>query len=287
MSQRRIRLSGLGSGQGATVAEAMERLTAIDETLTQAFEHARPQIEDFEARHRALCSRLHAWRKTAIDWREWAFSTLSYHPGEGAYFSASEAGNILDNLEQAIWALQRPGLERWKWFCLALHGAAHGLLLEVLRQAGVEVAHAGGPEKGPMPFGEALSRLAQPGLLAPEPAGWLGGDPQEAQAQRQALNALDEAHQHSFSQVLPSLARPLRIVEFVDQVASRCLAALAELALEHYHAWSIEQRLGVLGCLSRLNDLLLLEFGRLHGETRQILCRAHYAGVPLQNRRRG
>lgn len=285
---RRSRLSSLGSNQGMTVPEAMERLSAIDQTLSEAHEQARPQIMSYEARYRELCDILHRSRAAAIDWQAWAFSTLGFRPREGGYFSASDAGNIVDNLEHAVWALRRTDIEKWKWFGVALHGATYGMMVELLRKAGQDVVRSHGQgQKEFIGFEDALRQLGQPGVLPGHLTPWLSPTPAEDPLQEKALLDLVDSYRHCFIHILPTLARPFRIVDFIDHVAIRVLRTLAVLSLEYYGHWTPEQRLRLQACFSRLNDLLLLEYGRLQGELMQLLCRAHYAGVPLQSRKRG
>lgn len=288
MNQRRTRLSTLGSNQGMTVPEALERLAAIDQTLAEAHAQARPQIESYEGRYRELCEILHQARAARIDWQAWAFCTLGFRPREGGYFSATDAGNIVDNLEHAVWALRRTEVEKWKWFGVALHGAAYGMMVELLRKAGREVVRMGGQgQKEFLSFEEALHLLRQPGILPAERRPWLSPSPGETAAQEKAFLELVDDYRHCFIHILPTLARPFRIVDFIDQIAVRVLRSLAVLGLEYYEHWTPEQRLRAQASISRINDLLLLEYGRLQGELMQLLCRAHYAGVPLQGRKRG
>jgi hypothetical protein len=285
---RRSRLSSLGSNQGMTVPEAMERLEAIDQTLAEAHEQARPQIMSYESRYRELCDIIHKARAARIDWQTWAFSTLGFRPREGGYFSASDTGNIVDNLEHAVWALRRTDTEKWKWFGVALHGATYGMMVELLRKVGSEVVRPHGQgQKEFISFEDALRLLCQPGLLPGNLTPWLSPTPAEAPLQEKALLELVDSYRHCFIHILPTLARPFRIVDFIDQVALRVLRSLTVLALEYYTHWTPEQRLRIQASVSRINDLLLLEYGRLQGELMQLLCRAHYAGVPLQSRKRG
>lgn len=287
MNPRRSRLSGLGSNQGMTVPEAMERLAAIDQTLAEAYAQAKPHIMSYEARYREVCDIIHQARAARIDWQAWSFSTLGFRPREGGYFSATDAGNIVDNLEHAVWALRRTDIEKWKWFGVALHGAAYGMMVELLRKAGREVVRPHGQgQKEFISFEECLSQLRQPGLLPPGPTHWLSPTPAEAQAQEKAFLELVDSYRHCFIHILPTLARPFRIVDFIDQVAVRVLRSLAVLALEYYTYWTPEQRLRIQASIARINDMLLLEYGRLQGELMQLLCRAHYAGVPLQSSRK-
>jgi hypothetical protein len=287
VNPRRGRLAGLGSNQGMTVPEAMERLVAIDQTLDEAHAQARPQIISYEARYRELCQIIHKARSAPIDWHTWAFSSLGFRPREGGYFSATDAGNILDHLEHAVWALRRTDVEKWKWFGVALHGATYGMMVELLRKAGQDVGrpHGQGPKEF-ISFEDALRQLARPGVLPGDLSPWLAATAEDAPLQQKALLELVEYYRHSFIHILPTLARPFRVVDFIDQVAIRVLRSLAVLALEYYTHWTPEQRLRIQAAIARLNDLLLLEFGRLQGELMQLLCRAHYAGVPLQTRKR-
>ena len=288
VNPRRSLLASLGSTQGMTVPEAMERLAAIDQTLAEAHTQARPQIMSYEARYRELCDIIHRARANPIDWQAWAFSTLGFRPREGGYFSATDAGNIVDSLEHAVWALRRTDVEKWKWFGVALHGATYGMMVELLRKAGREVVRPHGQgQKEFISFEEALDQLRQPGLLPGDLEPWLSPSPGEVQLQEKALLELVDSYRHCFIHILPTLARPFRIVDFIDQVAIRALRSLAVLALAYYGHWTPEQRLRIQAAVSRINDLLLLEYGRLQGELMQLLCRAHYAGVPLQSRKRG
>ncbi|MFH1058359.1 MAG: hypothetical protein V1797_06725 [Pseudomonadota bacterium] len=286
MANRRQRTSGLGAAAGCNEAEAMERLEQIDQTLATAYAQALPSLRAFESRHRELTAIIHRARQAPIDWEHWAFSTLGYRPREGGFFHSTEAGTIVDALEHAVWALRRTDTEKWKWFGVALFGAVYGMLVEVLCAAGREVG--GGGEDKVIPYADALGLMLTPGL-APGPAGatpWLGADADQRAANQKALVDLEDFYRNRFMHIRPASAPPFRIAEFIDRVGQRAVRALAVLALEHHPAWTPGQRLRMLAGLSRLADLLLIEYGRLQGELMQLLCRAHYAGVPLMKSRK-
>lgn len=287
MANRRQRTPGLGAAVGFNETEAMERLELIDKTLATAYSQALPGLRAFEARYRELIEIIHRARLAPIDWEHWAFSTLGYRPREGGYFHSTETGTIVDALEHAVWALRRTDTEKWKWFGVALFGAVYGMLVEVLRAAGREVGGAG--EEKVIPYADALALMLTPGLV-PEPAGaspWLGADADQCAANQKALFDLDDFYRNRFMHIRPASAPPFRIAEFIDRVGLRAVRVLAVLALDYYQAWTQGQRLRMQAGLARLADLLLIEYGRLQGELMQLLCRAHYAGVPLlQTRKR-
>ncbi len=286
MTRRRTK-AGLDQAEFSTEARAMERLDLIDKMLDEAYANALPHLTVFENSHRELVEIVSRARQADLDWKGWVFCSLGYHPRESGFFAASLASEILDCLDEAAWALRRRHTEKWKWFGMGLHGAMYGLMQLVLRQNGAEPGRGPEGEKAALSFVQALETMEalvqepspRPGREAP--LSLVQGQPSRFALPGKALRELDGFYQQRFQHIRPGPARPFRITEFLEQVAVKVLCCLASLALEHYDKWTTGQRLRLMASLAGLADLLLLEYGLLQGELMQMLCRAHFSGLPL------